>query len=262
MTRSKIVDGDYLSRHHFQRSALSKKSLSIFTRYARKTQVLTDLKSVNFTEDTPVYIKVREHILSGRWKRGHILRPGDLATELRVSVSPVREALIRLSARGLVISMKNVGFSIPDHNLVATSYYCDILAHLYKESIRNVIRAGLLDEVAKRFQSGIRIISKNESVLLKFDVFIRACRGFILAKPYLSLASHIGDLVLAHQAVVPTIWHEEYWINEASAFAQYLQEGDYQGIDRAIEQHFARRLENIKIGMSQLTGLPYELASA
>lgn len=217
---------------------------------------------MNFTKDNPVYIKVRECIISGRWRPGHVLRPGELANELRVSVSPVREALIRLSARGLIVSAEKAGFSIPEYDLTATCYYCDLLTELYKESIRNINQAGVLAEVATRFNREVSVISDHDSPVLKRVRLINACRSLLLSKPYLALISNIGDLVLAHQAVVTTKYDDEYGISEALAFVQCLSAGDLRRIEVAIEQHFAQCLASVKTGTSQLMGLPYGLAFA
>jgi DNA-binding GntR family transcriptional regulator len=55
------------------------------------------------------YATIRQRIVSGIYGPGHRLVLGDLADELKVSSVPVREAIRRLEAEGLVTYRRNVG---------------------------------------------------------------------------------------------------------------------------------------------------------
>jgi DNA-binding GntR family transcriptional regulator len=57
-----------------------------------------------------VYRVIRHAIVSGRFKPGEWLRQRDLARELGVSISSVREALNRLAAQGFLVAETNRGF--------------------------------------------------------------------------------------------------------------------------------------------------------
>lgn len=59
-----------------------------------------------------VYRTIRDQILTGERSGGEWLREGDLATALRVSRTPVREALRRLAAEGLVQHERNRGVRV------------------------------------------------------------------------------------------------------------------------------------------------------
>lgn len=67
-------------------------------------------KVVNLT--TQAYDALRLDILSGRFTPGSPLRINALATEREVSLSVIREALVRLSEQGLVTSSPNQGFRV------------------------------------------------------------------------------------------------------------------------------------------------------
>lgn len=56
-----------------------------------------------------VYTKIREDILSARFKEGEELRENTLANEIGVSRTPVREALRQLELEGLVTIVPNKG---------------------------------------------------------------------------------------------------------------------------------------------------------
>jgi len=58
------------------------------------------------------YQTIRERILSGDLQAGQWLRESDLAQSIGVSRTPVREALRRLSAEGLVLHERNRGVQV------------------------------------------------------------------------------------------------------------------------------------------------------
>ena len=58
--------------------------------------------------------RLRERIISGEYPRGHKLKQADIAAELGVSITPVREALKALEMEGFVASEPHRGLSVPD----------------------------------------------------------------------------------------------------------------------------------------------------
>lgn len=58
------------------------------------------------------YVRIRKDLLSGRWSAGAHLGEKDLAEEIGVSRTPVREALQRLASNGLVNLEPNIGASV------------------------------------------------------------------------------------------------------------------------------------------------------
>ena len=61
---------------------------------------------------THAYETIRERILAGDLPGGHWLRETDLASDIGVSRTPVREALRRLAAEGLVLHQQNRGMQV------------------------------------------------------------------------------------------------------------------------------------------------------
>ena len=55
---------------------------------------------------------VRRRIFNGTYPAGEYLRLDQLATELGVSVTPVREALLNLRAEGLLVQHPRRGFMV------------------------------------------------------------------------------------------------------------------------------------------------------
>lgn len=59
------------------------------------------------------YATIREGVMAGRWPSGAHLREIELASELGVSRTPVREALRRLASEGVLRFEPNVGVTVP-----------------------------------------------------------------------------------------------------------------------------------------------------
>jgi DNA-binding GntR family transcriptional regulator len=59
-----------------------------------------------------VYAQIRSDILAGQYTPGSKLSPRVIATQSKVSLSVVREALTRLTEQGLVVSEPQLGFSV------------------------------------------------------------------------------------------------------------------------------------------------------
>lgn len=57
---------------------------------------------------------VRERIIVGAYPRGQQLKQADLANELGVSITPVREALLTLEAEGYVRGLPHKGLIVPE----------------------------------------------------------------------------------------------------------------------------------------------------
>jgi DNA-binding GntR family transcriptional regulator len=57
---------------------------------------------------------IRERIIVGTYRRGEKLKQAELAEELGVSITPVREALLMLEAEGYVRGLPHKGLLVPD----------------------------------------------------------------------------------------------------------------------------------------------------
>lgn len=73
---------------------------------------LVDTSGGSATLSGAVSDRLREDILNGRRKPGSKLRLGDLKEEFGVSWSPLREALSRLSAEGLLLAEEQRGYRV------------------------------------------------------------------------------------------------------------------------------------------------------
>ncbi|WP_425863135.1 GntR family transcriptional regulator [Arthrobacter sp. TWP1-1] len=88
------------------------------------------------------YSAVKEKILDGRFTPGHRLVLASLAVDLRCSVVPVREAIRRLEAEGLVTFERNVGATVAGIDPVEYLYTMQTLSIV--EGVATALAAPLL----------------------------------------------------------------------------------------------------------------------
>jgi DNA-binding GntR family transcriptional regulator len=74
-----------------------------------------------------VYDRLRDEILALTLKPGQLIDEASLASRFEVSRSPVREALVRLAAEGLVETVPNKGTVVTPLNAVEFPQYIDAL---------------------------------------------------------------------------------------------------------------------------------------
>lgn len=96
---------------------------------------------------------IAKEILEGRWRAGEILSTYALAEELKISRTPISEALKRLEADGLVEIVPQVGCRVcerPDQQLITElSTLCGALAGVAAESAALVLTAEQLSKLER-----------------------------------------------------------------------------------------------------------------
>ena len=68
------------------------------------------------TDSENPYETLRRGLIYGRWKSGERLIPQHLKEELNCTSSVLREAMLRLTGEGLIVSEKNFGFRAVTHS--------------------------------------------------------------------------------------------------------------------------------------------------
>ncbi|MDH3352117.1 MAG: GntR family transcriptional regulator [Gammaproteobacteria bacterium] len=98
-------------------------------------------KDRNSTRASTVYDRLQADILTGKLKPGLKLRLKDLIERYDTGNSPLREALNRLSANGMVVREENRGFRVPEASneelLELTRTRCWLEEIALRESIAN-----------------------------------------------------------------------------------------------------------------------------
>lgn len=89
--------------------------------------------------------RVRSEIISGRSRPGKIYSVPVLATNLGVSTTPVREALLELSRHGLINPLRNRGFQVTAPTLKELRDLFDVRVVLESFALVSLAKRGLKD---------------------------------------------------------------------------------------------------------------------
>src|SRR5271168_2935847 len=112
---------------------------------------------VRATLSEQVHQELRARILGGQLLSGHRLLPEELANDLAISQTPVKEALLRLEADGLVVSGLRKGaavrrFTLKDvEDLYEARIFIEI-ASLETACARGAVTTKLLDALSETLE--------------------------------------------------------------------------------------------------------------
>lgn len=149
--------------------------------------------TVTTSKSQRAYDAIRERILGGTYVPGYRLVLGTLADELQCSVVPVREAIRRLEAEGLVHFERNVGATVA---AVDTQLYLNTMQTLaVLEGTATALAAPLLDKDA--LAAARRINDSMTALLEHFDAkaFTNLNTDFHAALYEACPNTHLLDLV-------------------------------------------------------------------
>ncbi|MGL5838207.1 MAG: GntR family transcriptional regulator [Sphingorhabdus sp.] len=96
-----------------------------------------------------VYAALRREILELEIEPGTLLDETDLANRFSLSRSPVREALIRLSAEGLVKTLRNRSSIVAPFDVAALPSFLDAVTLLYRLTARQAANSRTPNQLAK-----------------------------------------------------------------------------------------------------------------
>jgi DNA-binding GntR family transcriptional regulator len=184
-----------------------------------------------------VYAAIRERILSGELPRGSRLHQEDMAAELGVSRTPVREALRRLGAEGLVEMQTNRGARVTD--IDRGDMVSPTLARL-------VIEPGAARLAAEGRASTGRMrtaIARQRRVLDDLKASFEANRDF-----HLALVEASGNSYLMQFSEILWVSRIGYPIFELEAETKArmaLDADEHEAIVEAIEAGDGRRAETL-----------------
>lgn len=86
-----------------------------------------------------VYLRLRDAIVDGTFKPGEQLRDSDLAAWIGVSRTPVREALLKLTDSGLVVTQPGRSTTVSTIDTQALSDARDVVAAMHELAVREAI---------------------------------------------------------------------------------------------------------------------------
>ncbi|NBE56561.1 GntR family transcriptional regulator [Streptomyces boluensis] len=136
---------------------------------------------------------LRDEILAGRLGPGQEFTVKEIAEQYGVSATPVREALVDLSAQGLLDSVQHRGFKV--HEFSVTDYRGMVEARsIIAEAIfRGIAERGMdhlrdqLSSVRRRAEEAQRAATAGDlNVLIGYDLRFWRELGALFGNPYLS----------------------------------------------------------------------------
>jgi DNA-binding GntR family transcriptional regulator len=153
-----------------------------------KTEFLTSLKEYK-KKNMIVYKLIKGKILNGEIKPGEKIVIRKIASDLKVSETPVREALITLESKKLVSSIPHIGYICKELDLKELQDILTVrvnLEYLASEiAVENASKINFqkLDQICKDMNNCIKNndITKYGVLNIKFhQVIYKACDNFIL----------------------------------------------------------------------------------
>lgn len=116
---------------------------------------------------------IRRALISGDMRPGDIYSANKLATQLQVSNSPVREAMMSLVNRGLLELVRNRGFRVVELNETDKREVYELRLHIEVEAIRRVATRGLTPEqtemLSAKSQRTVDFVNKSLVDYLEAD---------------------------------------------------------------------------------------------
>jgi DNA-binding GntR family transcriptional regulator len=163
------------------------------------------------TKTSMVYDYIKERILNGKYSPGEKINPKDLSLQLNVSPVPVREAINKLAADGLIKLTPHVGASIANIDKAEYEEIHMIRTELECYAVR-LSSNRLTDEHLNKLE---KIIKDSEQAILlgKYEKFRKLNKQFHLGiytnSPYQILVKIIVDLYEKLQLVSTYPWTKE-----------------------------------------------------
>lgn len=118
------------------------------------------------TKEEQVCDFLREGIIAGRYPRGTRLKQQEIATLLKTSITPVREALRMLAAEGYVVGDSFRGAMVAPFDIDATSEMLNLRILLETQLVRSAVEratAGDIDELTRLEKTFAAAVSAGEN---------------------------------------------------------------------------------------------------
>lgn len=187
--------------------------------------------------------QIREAIVDGRLHPGERLKEEQLARELGISRTPVREALVMLQAEGLVDAMPNRGSTVRTYSLEALEEMYELRSLLEGHAARRAaerITPEQLDTLRASCVRFTRLVTGSDvrALVAENAVFHQT---ILLASGSERLASMLREVV-----VLPLVYRSYVWYSpqQAAASCDYhhrlvetFQSGDAVAAEKTMRRH-------------------------
>jgi DNA-binding GntR family transcriptional regulator len=189
------------------------------------------------------YDKIKKSILSGDLKHDEIYNETDLAKDLGVSRTPVREAIKELSYHGLVTSMPGRGVQVNKFNTKD-------IKEIYE--LRESLELWIIDKVSKNyekfdFKELEKLVLEQKKALIdsNYEDFIALDRKWHRLICKMAANSKIEEILIGTRDIVQIAADQsisvsgrgDIIINEHLVILEKLKKGDVVGAKKAITLH-------------------------
>ena len=161
----------------------------------------------------------------GLLKVGHTINLAALARVLKVSVTPIREALSQLEESGIVKAIPNRGFIVPELSLKEAIDLYNTVAELEVLALGSSSFNDTLKKELRKLQLQLQQTeTANTRLLIRFqfhETLMKACDNSILKRVLSKLRSRI-------------FFYEQLYINDSSFYETV--DNQNEGVLRAIEE--------------------------
>lgn len=198
--------------------------------------------------------QLREQIVQGIFRPGEQINESVLASQLRTSRGPVREALQRLSQEGILVSHRNRGVFVLELS-------DDDVREIYavRKAVESTAADALLDadpeqvkDTCQSLKTIITDMTKQVAVsdwqaIARLDMqfhssFVAGAGNTRLIRIYETLAAESRMCILNLAVAYPRI---DVLVQEHQNLLDLLQAGDREALHKAIKQHMQKAVEDL-----------------
>lgn len=198
--------------------------------------------------------QLREQIVQGTFRPGEQINESVLASQLRTSRGPVREALQRLCQEGILVSRRNRGVFVLE---LATDDIREIYA--VRQAVESTAADALLDagqqqvnDTCRELQAIISDMAKQVAVsdwqaIARLDMefhtsFVAGAGNSRLIRIYETLAAESRMCILNLAVAYPRI---DVLVQEHQILLDLLESGDKEALHKAIKRHLETAVDDL-----------------
>lgn len=198
--------------------------------------------------------QLREQIVQGTFRPGEQVNESVLASQLRSSRGPVREALQRLAQEGLLVSHRNRGVFVLELS-------ADDIKEIYavREAVESAAACALLDAGSERIADTCQVLKlvlkdmaeqvaiSDWQAIARLDMqfhssFVAGAGNSRLIRIYETLAAESRICILNLEVSYPRL---DVLVSEHQNLLDLLEARDRKGLLKGIRQHMQRAVEDL-----------------
>jgi DNA-binding GntR family transcriptional regulator len=198
--------------------------------------------------------QLREQIIQGTFRPGQQINESAVASQLRTSRGPLREALQRLCQEGLLVSHRNRGVFVTE---LSTADIREI--YEVRESVELAASNTLMDAGQEQIQDTCQVLKEvirdmakqvaasNWQEIARLDMqfhtsFVSGTGNTRLIRIYETLAAESRMCILNLEVSYPWV---DVLVEEHQKVLDLLEAGDRKGLLKAIKRHMQKAVEDL-----------------